>query len=126
LVGRHRSDDEFEARSERQVGRVRQKRRRAAHAPPELLKPRSRLVLPAVDHACGHQHRVDRAGAGAADRVKGDVGLLQQPVEDAPGESAERAAALQGERQLARRPLRGAIRKADEGARSVDEGHRLR
>ena len=54
----------------------------SSRLPPELREPRSCPFPPAVDHACGHENRVDRACAGPADGVKSDLRFIQQPVKD--------------------------------------------
>jgi hypothetical protein len=78
-------------------------RRDLADARPEVLEARSRLLAPALTPALGeagrHHDGVDRAGARAAHHVEGEVLLLEQAVEHAPGKGAEGAAALQSERQ---------------------------
>jgi hypothetical protein len=81
--------------------RTEQGRRRPGIADPS---PQPRQPLPcsfgsALGQPVGHRDGVHRAGAGAADRIEGEARLLQEPVEDAPGEGAERAAALQREAQ---------------------------
>ncbi len=106
LIGRQRARDEAEPRPDRRSAErsAGQERRRGAHPPPEPLETRLRLRAPAVDEARGEQDGVDRAGAGAADRVEGHFRLFEQPVENAPGEGAEGAAALKAERQALGRP----------------------
>ena len=86
----------------------RQQRRHVAHLFPEPLEPRLGFGPSAVDEARGQDRRVDRARARAADRIERDARLLEQAVEHPPGERAERAAALQGERKTAR-PFRRAV-----------------
>src|SRR3954451_10693418 len=75
--------------------------RRLAHPLPEVLELFLRSFTPALGQAAGENDGVDRPGARAADRVKVKLTLFDQPVEDSPGESAERAAALQRERKVA-------------------------
>ena len=76
-------------------------RRNLADARPEVRKARSRLLTPALGEAGRHHDGVDRAGGGTAHQVEGEVLLLEQAVEHAPGKGAEGAAALESERQPA-------------------------
>ena len=71
--------------------------RRVRHALPELLERDPRLRGPAFGQPVGHHYRVHRAGGGAGDAVEHQPAFLEQPVEDAPGECAVGAAALQSE-----------------------------
>ena len=61
-------------------------------------------VAAAVRHAVGEDRGVHRPGRGAGDRLDLDPGLLEQPVEHAPGEGAVRPAALQRQVHQHRRP----------------------
>jgi hypothetical protein len=63
---------------------------------------RSAGAQPLGEHGCVH-----RPGAGAADRRDAEVGLVEQTVEHAPGEGAERAAALEDERHRHRPAVPG-------------------
>ena len=56
----------------------------------------------ALAPAPGQGHSVDRPGRGAAHRGDVEPGLLEQPVEHAPGEGAVRAATLQRQADLER------------------------
>ena len=69
--------------------------RRARHPPPEVLERSAGGLAAADGHAMGEDRGVHRAGRGAGDRLDLDPGLLQQPVEHAPGQGAVRSAALQ-------------------------------
>ncbi len=80
------------------------RRRGLADALPEAVEVAPRLRPATGDQAGRHHDGVDRPGIRAADGVDDEVVLLQQPVEDAPGEGAERAAALECQREGARRP----------------------
>src|SRR6516165_12263055 len=51
----------------------------------------------ATRHAVGECHRIHGAGAGAADGLDANSLVLEELVENTPGESAVGAAALQGE-----------------------------
>src|SRR4051794_22364187 len=65
---------------------------------PEMVELHARaLAAAALDEALGEHRGVERAGAGAADALDPQPLLLQQTVEDAPGEGAVAAAALQSE-----------------------------
>src|SRR5690606_4580714 len=79
--------------------RALQRRQRpvAADAPPEGLEVAPRAVDAGLDEALRHDARVHGAGARARDRLDGEAAVLEQGVDDAPGEGAVRAAALQGE-----------------------------
>src|SRR5208283_5441724 len=68
------------------------------HVRPEPCQRSAGALWPTTLHTGGQQNGVDRAGARAADRVKLHV-ILDQAVEHAPGEGAERAATLKGERE---------------------------
>jgi hypothetical protein len=88
--------DEVEARL---VQALQSGQRLQAAALPAQRRPEARELLqragrPVLRQAVGHQHRIDRAGAGAADCFEGEPALLEQAIEHAPGESAVRAAAL--------------------------------
>ena len=65
-----------------------------ADAPPEIGKRRLRTAPPALRQSVGHDRCVHRAGAGCHDAFERKVRLVEQPIEDAPGEGAMRATAL--------------------------------
>src|SRR5271155_2538040 len=71
--------------------------RRGAGSRPEPLQTFPRLGGAAARHAVGERDRVHGAGAGAADGLDANSLVLQELVENTPGESAVRAAALQRE-----------------------------
>ena len=106
-MGQQRARENIETGAHRRGGerRHRQKRRRLAHPFPEARESRLGLRAP-IDHARGENHGVNRARARAADRFELDLALIEQPIENAPGESPERAAALKGERKTLGRPSR--------------------
>src|SRR5918996_1713537 len=68
-----------------------------AHSSPEALERLARAVAPALHEPVRDHRGIHRAGAGAADRLDLHPSLLEEVIEDAPGECAVRATALQGE-----------------------------
>ncbi len=88
-------------------------RRGLADALPEAVEVAPRLRPATGDQAGRHHDGVDRPGIRAADGVDDEIVLLQQPVEDAPGEGAERAAALECQREGARRAVRCRVGRCD-------------
>ena len=72
--------------------------REVADILPILPQVQSRLRGTTAVQPIGENPGIHGAGTGAADAHDFEAGLLQQPIEDAPCESAMRAAALQCER----------------------------
>jgi hypothetical protein len=71
--------------------------RRGTGSGPEFFEALAGLGGAATRHPVGKRNCVHGAGAGAADRLDVKPLVLKKLVEDAPGKSAVRAAALQGE-----------------------------
>ena len=110
LIGRQQPRDHVEhhegrrilqrARAGQLVEQARLQRaegRGMADAPPEIGERLLRAALAAFGQAVGQHGGVHGAGAGRDDALEGQIVLLEQPVEHAPGEGAMRAAALQRE-----------------------------
>ena len=66
---------------------------KVARLAPESLEAGARVIGAAVLQAGDEQQRIDRAGTRPADGVEFDA-VLEQTVEHAPGEGAERASSL--------------------------------
>jgi hypothetical protein len=78
-------------------GLQRRERRRLADPGPERPQRLAGALVAADRQAVGEHRGVHRAGARTDDALDGDTVFLEQPVEHPPGESAMRAAALEGE-----------------------------
>ena len=68
-----------------------------AHRAPEIGEPLARLVGSAAGEPVGQHDRVDRSRRSAGNTLDLETAVVEQLVEDAPGEGAVRAAALQRE-----------------------------
>ena len=99
---RHRAEPQPLARDEReqaldhaalQVGQVAVD----AHRAPEIGQPLARLVGSPAREPVGQHDRVDRARRSAGNTLDLEAAVVEQLVEDAPGERAVGAAALQPE-----------------------------
>ena len=110
LVGRQQPGDHVEhqegrrmlerARAGQLVEQARLQRaegRGMADPPPEIGERLLRAALAAFGQAVGKHGGVHGAGAGRDHALEGQIVLVEQPVEHAPGEGAVRAAALQSE-----------------------------
>ncbi len=95
---------------------------------PEPLEPGARALRPTLEPAVDHHHGVHRAGARARHRLEAQAAVLDQRVEDAPGEGAVRAAALKRERDvlLRPRPCEHMVRGMSGGTIGDAVGDRLR
>src|SRR5215212_2198691 len=74
-------------------------RSRVTDAFPEPLQTRFGLVPPARVQTCREEDCVDGACTGTAHSIESDGLLLQESVENTPGERAKGAAALQSQRE---------------------------
>jgi len=68
---------------------------RPRDVPPETLQGGARTLRPAGGVTIGQHRGVHRPGRSARDAVDVQPGLLEQPVQRAPGKGTMRAAALQ-------------------------------
>ena len=92
------------------------------HLAPECLQGSAGIPGPALGETVGEHHGVHGARRRSRDAVDAEPRLLQQPIEDAPGEGAVRASAL--ERQInedralgSLRPIEGLVTRASGGTR---------
>src|ERR1700712_2308563 len=76
------------------------RRSHLAHPLPETVETTPRLRLAAGQQTGCENDRVHCAGTRAADRIKGEMLLFEQAVENAPGEGAQRASTLERQRQV--------------------------
>src|SRR5437588_12211729 len=81
-------------------------------------------VPAALGEAAREQNGIDRSRACAADCIEVKLALLDEPVEHAPGEGAEGAAALQRQGKLPWRPSRaGGDVLVDDFASGLNQVH---
>jgi hypothetical protein len=98
------------------IGKARLQRGQRAemgNSAPEFGKSAFGSLMPTLDQTAGEHGSVDRPGARRADAVERDALFLEQAIENAPGEGAMRASAL--ERKVDQLEVGRAARPDDPG-----------